>query len=224
MTLLLAVKSCQTDRARGDHQIIRDTWGRDVKMADADLRFFIGGPTSSEVFIDETILNCPDDYHSLPYKTREILRWSVSRNYDFTFLCDTDTYVIPGKLMKTDFRRFDYFGVNGRELGVPFPYNAPDRDGRGWFIPHCYPWASGGFGYFLTQKAARFVIDREPDIWAEDLWVGQIMGPLYRTGQITMANMNQLEGKATWHFPQHVYQSGYNPNFGWMEKMYREQR
>jgi hypothetical protein len=223
MSLLFAVKSCQADRMRGDHQVIRDTWGRDIK--DGDLRFFVGGRIpDGEQRADEVGLNCADDYHSLPYKTREILRWSVTQGYDRTFLCDTDTYVIPSKLMKTDFQKFDYFGVNGRELGVTFPYHAPDRDGNRWFLPHCYPWASGGFGYSLTKKASLFIVNSEPNIWAEDLWVGQIMGPLYKTGQITMANVNQLEGQATWHFPQHVYQSGYDPRFGWMEKMYREQR
>lgn len=220
MRLLVAVKSCRADMVRGDHQVIRDTWGKDI--VGADLRFFVGaGETSGE---DEVNLGCPDEYHALPYKTRAILKWSVLQGYDMNFLCDTDTYVIPRLLMKVGFEDYDYFGMNGRKLGVTFPYSARDRNGVEHFIPHCWPWASGGFGYFLSKKAAEFVISREPDTWAEDLWVGSIMGPLYNEGKIKMANMNRLEGICTWHFPQHIYKSGYDPKFGWVEKMYAEHR
>jgi hypothetical protein len=215
MKLLIAVKSCQADMVRGDHQVIRDTWGKDI--VGADLRFFVGaGETSRE---DEVNLGCPDEYHALPYKTRAILKWSINNGYDYSFLCDTDTFVIPNKLMQVNFTAFDYVGVNGRPLGVTFPYNAKDRNGVDHFISHAWPWASGGYGYFLSKKAAEYVVVREPDLWAEDMFVGSVLGPLYNEGKIKMSNMNLLEGTCTFHFPQHQYKSGYDPKFNWMPEM-----
>ncbi len=41
-----------------------------------------------------------------------------------------------------------------------------------------YSWASGGYGYFLSPKAQAVVGTTPPMIWAEDMYVGQVMGPL----------------------------------------------
>jgi hypothetical protein len=76
MNVLLAVKSCQRDLDHGCHDIIRSTWGKDVH--EANLRFFVGALQESEkISQGDVFLNVPDDYDSLPFKTREILRWSL---------------------------------------------------------------------------------------------------------------------------------------------------
>ena len=137
-----------------------------------------------------------DDYHALPHKTPAIAQTALGDGYDTIFLCDTDTFLVPRLLLKTGFERYDYFGATRKELGVTFRYTAPDRNRRQWFLPKCYPWASGGIGYFLSRKAMDIVAHRDPDIWAEDLWVGQVMGPLYVEGKITMAHADLLEGTA----------------------------
>lgn len=224
MKLLIAVKSCQHHRGRGDHDVIRNTWGKDVRGA--DLRFFAGlmGPTIAAPYDDEEVVDCKDDYDSLPYKTREILRWSIGGNYDFTFLCDTDTYVIPDKLMKSGFEQFDYAGMNSRPATETFSYNALDRWKKDHYIERCWPWMSGGVGYFVSKKAAKLIVEQEPNIWAEDLWVGQILFPLVSTGEIKTCGTKNIMGGVSWHFPQGHYRSQYDPKFGWMEKMYKENR
>ena len=222
MKLLIAVKSCQHHRERGDHQVIRDTWGKDV--TGADLRFFVGltGPTIAAPYDDEEVVDCKDDYDSLPYKTREILRWSLSEgyDYDYTFLCDTDTYVIPDKLMKSGFEQFDYAGMNSRPATETFSYNALDRWKKDHYIEKCWPWMSGGFGYFVSKKAARIIVEHEPNIWAEDLWVGQVLWPLSITDDIRICGTKSFMTGRTLHFPQGQYDSQYDPKFGWMEKMH----
>jgi len=202
MSLLFAIKSCGDDLKKGFHSTLRQTWGQHVVPQGGDLRFFVGaGVTLDPVYEDEVRLSAQDDYHSLPWKTREIVKWAVERNYDHAFLCDTDTFAIPRKLVKTGFENWDYYGVNSKPLGVTFNYTAPDRNRKQWRLPQCYPWMSGGVGYFISNKAMRIIEQRIPDIWAEDLWIGQIMGPLYNTKEITAENAT-YECEASWHFPR----------------------
>lgn len=218
MRLLIAIKSCAHDANRGDHNVIRNTWGKDIR--EADLRFFMGGDTSYlGLMDDEVMVDAPDNYRGLPYKTREILRWSITKNYDQTFLADTDTFIIPVKLITCGFEKHDYFGRNTWPFGSTRYYEAPGRNGDFWKSSDCYPWMSGGCGYFLSKKAAEIIAVREPNCWAEDLWVGQVLGPFYNNREIKMANM---DSGITWHFPQNDYRSQYDPKFGWMEKMYKD--
>jgi len=220
MKVLIAVKSCQQDMNRGYHSVIRETWGKDVKAA--DLRFFVGREDLLCVPVkleneDEVLVDCFDDYDNLPYKTREILKWSGRQDYDFTFLCDTDTFLIPARLMKTGFEKWDYSGKIDRTPGVTFQYNAVDREKKNTWFGACYPWASGGFGYFLSKEAAAYVTFQEPDIWAEDLWVGQLMGPI---GRFNVKHLPDLAYKSTWHCPENR-----KGNLEvWMREMYETQR
>lgn len=222
MSLLFAIKSCGDDLKKGFHRTLRQTWGQHVNPQGATLRFFVGaGVELDPVYDDETRLDAQDDYHSLPWKTREIVKWATNRNFDNVFLCDTDTFVIPRKLMKTGYLNYDYYGVNSKPLGEMFNYTAPDRNRKQWRLPHCHPWMSGGVGYFLSRHAMEIVGERLPDIWAEDLWVGQVMGPLYLESKITAANAS-YECDSSWHFPRNRARGR---AFGdamqeWMREMY----
>ena len=226
---MIAIKSCRRHRMRGDHEVIRYTWGKDFDNI-ADVKFFEGlreGIHTMELDIhqaDELLVNAPDDYDGLPYKTREILRYAIAAGYDYTFLCDTDTFIIPDKLMKSGFEQFDYAGMNSRPATETFSYNALDRWKKDHYIERCWPWMSGGVGYFVSKKAAKLIVEQEPNIWAEDLWVGQILFPLVSTGEIKTCGTKNIMGGVSWHFPQGHYKSQYDPKFGWMEKMYKENR
>ena len=219
MKLAICVKSCRQDAREGFHDIIRKTWGRDAQDLGIDVRFFVGNDQLHNPEWDEVVLQCPDDYESLPYKTREILRWSMSGSYDvdgydYTFLCDTDTFLIPEKLLKCGFEQYDFSGRIGSQypIGKTFRYD----DGKRVVDP-CYPWASGGLGYFLSRPAAQEIIKHQPDHWAEDLWVGQLMG---RHGGFKIGNLVPFEQWCSWHFPQRIFKSTYDPKFGWIERMY----
>lgn len=220
--VLIAVKSCYGHRQAGYHDIIRKTWGQDVPPG-VDLRFFIGYPDSNfeSKHADDVCLGAPDEYIELPRKTKAILGWSVWNQYDFTFLCDNDTFLIPRLLLQSGFENYDYAGRFGAmpAIGTTWHY----RDAHGDY-PDCHPWASGGVGYFVSRKAAEILRVTAPSVWAEDMWVGQVLGPRIQSGEIRAADL-QIECQSAWHFPRRSYnQHPYDPKFGWMEKMYAEHR
>lgn len=200
--LLIAVKSCWQDKDRGCHTAIRETWGKDVDNHHADLVFFLGDLNRETSESDELVLNCPDDYDSLPFKTKEILQCMLAFEYTHCFLCDVDTFVIPGKLMTSGYEQYDYSGSFGcsQPPGVPYCYT----DTRGNIDEEHYVAASGGVGYFLSRKAAKFIVQAEPKTWAEDLFVAHVLGPLIGTGEftgeITARYLQDFEANVSWHF------------------------
>lgn len=168
---LLASKSCQRDAGNGLNQTIRDTWGKDVQGA--DLKFFVGRG-AIPLKDDEVKLDCADDYESLPHKTKAICKWMLERDYGFIFLCDTDTYVRPDRLLASGFEQYDFMGSFNGPIGVP---NAMQE--KYW------AWCSGGNGYWLSRRAAELVADAQSDgDWAEDRITGQILGPYIHRGEL----------------------------------------
>jgi hypothetical protein len=229
--LLIAVKSCLRDVENGYNETIRDTWGKDIKGA--DLKFFIGdgwdpyNPVSPEygnswsmrLEDDEILMHVRDDYDGLPYKTKWIAYWSEVR-YDHVFLCDTDSYIIPSRLIYCGFQNYDLAGRFGcmPKLGSTFDY----KDQRGSY-PNSHPWPSGGVGYFLSKKAAEIVADAEIKVWAEDMHVGQVLGPHIQSGEIKAWDIPDFEANISWHFPRRQYDNHpYDLSYGWMQKMFKE--
>jgi hypothetical protein len=218
VNLLVAVKSCHKDRALGFHDVIRQTWGRGLNV-----RFFMGLPVEERntfegphVNSDEKILDCKDDYENLPYKTQAICRWVIERAYNFVFICDTDTFIMPDKLMHSRFEQFDYAGKISRSFNDKFYYAAVDRNGKIEKHENCMPWASGGFGYILSRSGCKIVAEEKPVSWAEDLSVGQLIMPEVHAGRLLALDIPA--GRVSLHFPSHEYKSGYDLSFEWMEQ------
>lgn len=187
MRLLIAIKSCERDMANGFNQAVRETWVRDVPP-DVHARFFVGHG-NARTAPDEVRLDCPDDYMSLPAKTRSILRWSLERGYDFVFLCDTDTYVMPDRLLASGFEGYDLTGCFNGKIGVP---RATEGDAGHWQpadqgngATRYWAWISGGNGYWLSRAAAQAVLDWPgTGDWAEDRTIGQALGPHFQSGRL----------------------------------------
>lgn len=163
MRLLIAISSCYDFEKNGNNQVLRDTW----LPTELDYRFFFGTGQGAE---DQTLpRDCvllpdvEDDYGHLSAKTQQSLRWAAERDYDFVFRCFPDTYCRPERLIACGFEAHDYYG-----------------DFRG---EHCGPdnYPSGGPGYFLGRKAFELLLDAPIEgvhrvaVYAEDLWVGQIL-------------------------------------------------
>jgi hypothetical protein len=219
MKLLLAIKSCTRDKDNGSHYAIRDTWGKYV--AGADLRFFYGnggGLLLDRRRCDETHLDVNDDYAHLQHKTREILRWSLAHDYGFTFLADNDTFLIPERLMKCGFEQYDYSGLfetGNVKLGTTFTL-----DWYGEEILGFYSWASGGYGYFVSRKAAEIVVATEPGRWTEDMFVGNSLGPAISRGEIKAGKLPEFQNQTSWHYHSLPgIHDAYTPTNGWMELM-----
>ena len=116
---LIAVKSCWRDLDAACHEAIRMTWAKDAWHTPFDLCFFVGQPDREKVQGDEFVLDCPDGYDELPYKTQSIIHYSLNGDYDHVFFCDTDTFIIPRLLAKCGYENYDYAGRFGAmpELG-----------------------------------------------------------------------------------------------------------
>jgi hypothetical protein len=203
------------DRGLGAHDRIRKSWGSRVKGA--DVIFFVGAsPLNLFLEDDEDSLPVNDDYYSLPFKTREILKWSIIHKYDFTFLCDNDTFIVPDRLMSSGFEEYDYCGKFNQKPGRRFHY----ADSQGTY-PDIYCWCSGGFGYFVSRRAAELVIASDPRVWAEDMYVGQVLGPHIQSGDLKAAHLGDLVGNISWHYPNHHNLEPYDPSGDWQEVMSR---
>jgi glycosyltransferase involved in cell wall biosynthesis len=151
--LLIAVASCHKDRGWQFAQ--RQTWMRDVPNQVA-CRFFLGNPAAQDALEDEVFLDVPDDYLSLPLKTKGIMRWSLDNGFSYTYKADIDTLVNVGNLVRSGYEQHDYMGGLNDLCSFPF--------------------ASGGPGYCLSEKAMRLVIDASPgDEPAEDVFVAEVM-------------------------------------------------
>ena len=222
MSLLIAIKSCHKDKARGCHDSIRNTWGQHAHIADANLVFFLGYVIAAQKLEnDEVVLNVGDDYDSLPFKTRNVLEYFLDHSYDYALLCDIDTFIVPYRIPSCGYKNYDYSGRFGSIYPIGETFEM--QDDRNNILHDCHPWASGGIGYFLSREAARIVIETEPTHWAEDLYVGQALGPYIQSGHITAADLPDFEPDVSMHFPRRMYQNRmYDPSLGWMEKMYKE--
>ena len=224
MKLVICVKSCLEHKNLGYHEIIRGTWGKDARALGIDVKFFMGVVDNKHYGLenDEIVVKSPDDYDNLPHKTRRICDWMSNKLYTHMFLCDNDTFLVPRLMLQSGFVGYDYVGRFGENISRPFKYDVTDRHGVTQHFDRCYPWASGGYGYFLTKRAAAEVALEYPFTWAEDLWVGQVLGPMAAVGEMFLLDTSQQ--KYSDHFPSAFYGGGYDPKHHWMEEQYANRK
>jgi len=242
MSVLFAVKSCQADQLACFHDAIWNTWGHHIpkiafgplrnkesihdtqlRITFAELFFFLGG--NAQPGTRDVLLSCPDRYTDLPHKVREIMRYFLGTEHDFVFLADTDTFVIPMRLLNCGYEKYDITAafIKGMKPGQIFRHVVRDPRGPDIVLEKSYAPPSGGFGYFLSRKAAQVIADTEPDpkIWADDIYVGEALGPKLASGELTgYQPPDYLD--MTFHFPKHRYKTNYFLGAHWMERMYRQ--
>jgi len=149
MNILIAIESCvaHADRAQSQfHTWVKPPWIRK-------------GVLTAE-FNGES-LHVPDDYKSLPAKTKAICKFAAER-FDYLFKVDTDTYVSMDRLLKEKFYEHDYSGYVLDTLPV---------------APYC-----SGPHYWLSRKAFTILANADWSKYkaaghetAEDVMVGQIL-------------------------------------------------
>lgn len=232
MKLLFAVISYQGDADNGNNQLIRETWGKDI--AGADLRFFIGRRSKSfwsekadEEFVDfqrsrnchhawwESYVNCCQDFWQV--QVRSMLDWALIRDYDFIYLCSTDTFVVPKLLMKTGFEQYDYSGYF-----VPEELTLGVRSHWDIYNEKRYAWADVGNGLFLSKRAASLVLREKPNYQYTDQHIAQALGPYVESGLITAGRLPNFRNKIAWHFRDQDGTGYQTHGTGWMKRMYQE--
>lgn len=150
--------------AEGYHerrQACLDSWADSKLDQTVEIVFLVGDTRRNHPVREGSILYCPcpDDYASLPQKTRWFCLWALdSFDFDFLFKCDDDTYVCVDRLKElTDEVNRD---------GESPDYLGHDMGG----------YASGGAGYLLSRIAALSVVGRLLEATgAEDVLVGAVL-------------------------------------------------
>lgn len=165
MKILIAIKTCHRYRERAEAQ--RATWVPRLAAAipeawTVDLRFFVGrlpaGVPALPRAADTVALDCDDNYHGLPDKFRGICRWALAGGYDYLFNSDDDVYIVPERLLATDFAAHDYSGrLRGPSGGYPAPY-------------------ASGFATWLSRRAFEVLAASPLDGHrAQDRWAGNVL-------------------------------------------------
>jgi hypothetical protein len=217
MRTLIAVISYQGDSENGNHDRIRETWGKDVNAAGADLFFFVGR-RSREFYLsnDEvpviwqesracnhawwsSVEDCCEDFWQV--LTKNILRWSLDSGYDFTYLCENDTFIVPRKLMASGFEKYDLSGHFIPADGITTRFDWPEPS-----------------GYFVSAKAAKALLNARPTHESVGLYAGQALGPFIAEGFLTKAEL-PIWQNGQWHFRVETG-DGYPPGSPWMREMY----
>lgn len=132
MKCAIAVQSCVANETRRDS--IRKTWLRDVPC-EIDTFFFVGG----EGCEDATVLPCGDGYEHCAQK--QFAMFNHLKQYDHSFFCDDDTYVVVDRLMACGYEQHDYMGC---------PCHVRDGD---------MMMAHGGAGFWASKKAINLCLE-----------------------------------------------------------------
>jgi hypothetical protein len=64
-------------------------------------------------------------------------------------------------------------------------------------------------GFFLSKKAAEVVATTNYYHHSEDVWVGQVLGPLIERGELRAGLLEGLEGTGSWHLNCGYYGGGH---------------
>ena len=231
MKILFAVNSWHVAAQRGFHQVIRETWGKDV--APADLRFFIPKVPNHALQNDEVFLDVSWDYERICIEVQEMLRWSVEQGYDYTLMASTDSFLLPQKVLNCGFEGYDYAGDWAFSESVPMgerdtrPTKCTFRTEEGYGVDrYLYNWCGCGPVRILSRNAAA-IIAREADAeyWhsADDIMIGQTLGPYIKKGEIKPYRIPNYGAKIVWHY-KNTNSAEYNVQNGWMKKMYEEHK
>lgn len=213
MKILIGVMACGSDSCKQTQQLSRETWVKDAGHL-GDFKFFIGRG-NEKLEDDEEMLDVSDSKECVTEKSVALLAWALHRDYDFIFKIDNDTYLNIDLLAQQDYQKYDYVGAPVGTLGELYSNTAA------WsFIQ--------GSSQGLSRKAAQLIVagalplmrDKipawekycgliSPHSHSEDLWCGQILGPLIKTGEIqAFADHDFTNGPKTFHFA--LYKGWFN--------------
>lgn len=196
--LLVAVKSSNKAKNDGAHDLIRATWGQALR-GKAILKFFVSQETdgrSAHLYkSDEIAVDAPDHKDAAVFMARAICQYVMSKNIDHVLVVDSTSCVFPNRIWIQNYEVADYAGDfdNWGDVG---PQSFVGPGGAVEVMERCYSWAKNP-GYFLSRNAAFELADLFPKVTKyvlgsnDDVWVGQILGPMAARGEIISMPMEK---------------------------------
>lgn len=149
MRPLILITSCNAHLSRNVQ--CRATW---LQNCNVDYRFVLGNG-NEPIYGDELILPVDDSYYGLPAKIQASHKWALEHDYDFICKTDCDVYLVPHRVLSSDFSNFDYTGN--------FYYDS----------------FAMGSCYWMSRKATEILVNSPlPAPFAtggDDVWVGRVM-------------------------------------------------
>jgi len=210
----IAIKSCQRDAKDGSNQAIRDTWAKHVPV-----HFFLGGTPRQALQSDEQYVEAGDGFDDLPKKTLEIMKRFLPTGMEYLLLCDTDTYVVPGLLINCSYDQYDYSGVFSPLYAIGQRYDSFTDNRRGIISPF-YNYAST-HACFMSRRAVKMSVGMNPEVhWADDLLIGQMLGPLIATGELTACALPDFENRVIYHMNASEKRGDRKSPAEWMRSMH----
>jgi hypothetical protein len=114
----IAIKSCHRYSDRRQAQL--DTWLQDI---DCDFFFLIGNPTPGNggpVIMDSLACDVSDAFTDIAPKILFACMYALQENITNLCVVDDDTYLVPERLFKSGFEKFDYLGFVRSHQDVPY--------------------------------------------------------------------------------------------------------
>lgn len=176
MKVLILIMSCLAFEKKGVHQALRDTWLQEVKnFPGLEYKIVVGDGTpvqetvafrkswdarscryeNNSTFVehdpytpreDELLVQAPDDFQHLCFKTKLAYEWAIQQGFDFIFHCYGDVYVDVPRLMSCGFENCTFWGNEN------------------------------GGGFWVCRKLAQIIPTAEIVSWNDDGWVRDVLG------------------------------------------------
>jgi hypothetical protein len=155
---LIAISSCHDDADHGDHDVIRETWGKVADDHGVEYLINVGG-APRELAEHEIHYDVDDSWLSLPLKTVANARHALDHGYDFMFQGFRDTYISIPRLVEA------FQHIQGEMVA-----------GNLYFHGAWEGYPCGGSGYWMRADFLRLLVNEGTgNHTSEDIMVGDIM-------------------------------------------------
>jgi hypothetical protein len=171
--------TCSENRVRQD--AVRRTFLASPPPPGIAVLFVEGGGAAIRHAGDTLVLPIPDNYETLPWKTRAFFRWAVANTECRHILkCDDDSYLHLDVASQLELDGVDYAGrLTAPVPGIVETWHFGKCHDKSREVPFTGPFPSSfaeGFGYFVSRAAASIVSEaRDEDVQLhilEDVFVG----------------------------------------------------
>lgn len=162
--LAILVISCKKNRHK--QQAIRDTWGKDARLANIDICFIEGHPEQERAILvdDRLIVPAPDIYEYLSHKVWHAVGAALQIfDADHFLKIDDDCLLNVPALLEFAYERYDYIGSDinlGSRTAFDWHHVAVANKQLAELIFEIDPeqtWYDGQGGYFLSRRAANLL-------------------------------------------------------------------